>query len=48
MDTRPVTSQPSPGEVRTWALANGHAVGVRGRLSRDVLEAYADAHRVSA
>lgn len=48
MDTYPVTSQPSPGEVRTWALANGHAVGVRGRLSRDVLEAYADAHRVSA
>jgi len=41
-------SQPSPGEVRTWALANGYAVGVRGRLSRDVLEAYADAQRASA
>lgn len=47
MDMGPLVSQPSPGEVRTWALANGHAVGVRGRLSRDVIEAYAEAHSVA-
>jgi DNA polymerase-3 subunit epsilon len=48
MDTGPEASQPSPGEVRTWALANGHPVGVRGRLPRDVIEAYAEAHSVVA
>jgi DNA polymerase-3 subunit epsilon len=47
-DTGPEASQPSPGEVRTWALANGHPVGVRGRLPRDVIEAYAEAHSVLA
>ena len=36
--------QPSPGEVRTWALANGYTVGVRGRLPSGVREAYAIAH----
>lgn len=34
----------SPGIVRTWALANGYAVGVRGRISAEIWEAYASAH----
>ncbi|NUR14906.1 exonuclease domain-containing protein [Terrabacter sp. C0L_2] len=34
---------PSPAEVRTWARANGLEVGVRGRLPREVLQAYTSA-----
>lgn len=30
----------SPGEIRAWGLANGHAVGVRGRLSSELVQAY--------
>ncbi|MBP1078990.1 DNA polymerase-3 subunit epsilon [Microbacterium terrae] len=37
-------SDASPGAVRTWALANGYAVGVRGRISAEIWEAYAAAH----
>jgi DNA polymerase-3 subunit epsilon len=41
---RITSGEPSPGEVRTWALANGYTVGVRGRLPSEVREAYALAH----
>lgn len=33
----------SPSQVRTWAIANGFEVGVRGRLPIEVLQAYAAA-----
>lgn len=31
-------------EIREWANANGHATGLRGRLSASVLDAYKKAH----
>jgi DNA polymerase III subunit epsilon len=31
---------PNPADVRTWARANGFEVGVRGRLPKEVLDAY--------
>jgi DNA polymerase-3 subunit epsilon len=34
----------SPSAIRAWAMANGHAVGVRGRLPREIVDAYAAAH----
>lgn len=33
----------SPGVVRSWAIANGYAVGVRGRISSDIWDAFAAA-----
>jgi hypothetical protein len=33
-------SGPSTGELRAWALANGHAVADRGRVSQTVRDAY--------
>lgn len=30
----------SPGEIRAWGIANGYAVGVRGRLSAELRAAY--------
>jgi hypothetical protein len=35
---------PNSSDVRQWARQNGLEVGERGRLSPDVLEAYAKAH----
>ncbi|WP_082561594.1 exonuclease domain-containing protein [Microbacterium sp. Root61] len=32
-----------PNEIRAWAIVNGHPVGVRGRISSDILEAYESA-----
>lgn len=34
----------SPADVRAWALANGHKVGVRGRLPQDVFAAFLLSH----
>ncbi|WP_257021328.1 exonuclease domain-containing protein [Microbacterium sp. AK009] len=34
----------SPTEIRAWGAANGHAVGVRGRLSAELVRAYELAH----
>jgi len=34
----------SPAAVRTWARANGHEVGERGRLPAELTEAYRRAH----
>lgn len=38
------SSSVSPPAVRAWAAAAGLEVGVRGRLPRHVLDAYAAAH----
>lgn len=35
---------PNPADVRAWARANGYEVGVRGRLHRDLIDAYLAAH----
>lgn len=37
-------TDPTPGEIRTWALAAGYVVGDRGRLPREVTDAYRRAH----
>ncbi len=34
----------STSDIRAWALANGHDVSSRGRVSADVREAYERAH----
>jgi hypothetical protein len=34
----------STSDIRAWALANGHDVSSRGRVSADVREAYEKAH----
>ena len=34
------TETSSTSEIRAWALANGHAVSSRGRVSAEVREAY--------
>ena len=34
----------STSEIRAWALANGHEVSSRGRVSSEVREAYERAH----
>lgn len=34
------TTDASPGEIRAWGIANGYAVGVRGRLSAELVQAY--------
>ncbi|PJI54141.1 hypothetical protein CTI14_19170 [Methylobacterium radiotolerans] len=33
----------SPAEIRAWGIANGYAVGVRGRLSAELKAAYEEA-----
>jgi DNA polymerase-3 subunit epsilon len=38
------STRPSPAEVRAWARTNGYDVGVRGRLNKDLIEAYLAAH----
>lgn len=38
----------APAEVRTWALANGYAVGSRGRLPAEVWAAHAAAHPIDS
>jgi DNA polymerase III subunit epsilon len=35
-------------EIRAWALANGHEVGVRGRLPKAVVDAFIAHHQVAA
>ncbi|MEY9988501.1 hypothetical protein ABIE67_000533 [Streptomyces sp. V4I8] len=37
-------SGPSAEEVRAWARANGHEVNVRGRVPREIREAFEAAH----
>lgn len=41
------SGRPAPSVVRAWALDVGLPVGVRGRLSAEVWDAYAEAHNAS-
>lgn len=38
----------TPTVVRSWAIANGYVVGVRGRISRDIWDAFSAAHPAGA
>ena len=40
----PPATAPSPAEVRLWARSQGYAVSDRGRIPRDVLDAFARRH----
>ena len=45
--SRPRSASNARGDVaviRAWAAANGHTVGVRGRIPDEVMEAYTAAH----
>lgn len=42
------THASSPSEIRAWGAANGHEVGVRGRLSAELTAAYEEAMRANA
>jgi hypothetical protein len=42
---RQVQAGPSPRDVRAWAKDHGYDVPERGRVPRDVREAYDQAHR---
>ncbi|ADG90107.1 Lsr2 family protein [Thermobispora bispora] len=37
-------SREKSAEIRAWAKAHGHRVSDRGRISREILEAYEAAH----
>ncbi|WP_181430143.1 histone-like nucleoid-structuring protein Lsr2 [Curtobacterium sp. MCPF17_018] len=41
----PSTASVSPSSIRAWAVANGYEVGVRGRLPKQVLDAYEESIR---
>ncbi|MGD6978832.1 MULTISPECIES: histone-like nucleoid-structuring protein Lsr2 [Citricoccus] len=43
-EARPPRPRQDAARIRAWALHNGFAVAPRGRLHRDVLEAYSRAH----
>ncbi|MGW5521728.1 Lsr2 family DNA-binding protein [Gordonia sp. NPDC003950] len=42
--TRRQSTTPDPAQVREWATANGYSVSARGRLPRNVVDAYDAAH----
>ncbi|MGC5171610.1 Lsr2 family DNA-binding protein [Microbacterium sp. DT81.1] len=35
-----VQTTASPGEIRAWGIDNGYTVGVRGPLSKELVQAY--------
>lgn len=39
-NSEPSGSASSPSEVRAWGIANGYAVGARGRLHSELVQAY--------
>lgn len=41
----PVAPKGKANDVRKWAIKNGYEVGARGRFSRNVIEAYNEAHK---
>lgn len=43
--THEFTNEPSPTAVRAWALQNGFQVGVRGRVAKEVIQAFKAANR---
>jgi len=40
-------AEPTPAQVRVWARREGHVVSDRGRVARDLVDAYRAAHDVS-
>ena len=44
----PDLAGPNPMHVRSWARANGLEVGVRGRLPKDVVQAFVDAQAAAS
>ena len=40
----PAAAPPSPAQVRAWAREQGYAVSDRGRVSREILDAFARRH----
>ncbi|RYF54952.1 MAG: hypothetical protein EOO27_22360, partial [Comamonadaceae bacterium] len=44
----PPATTASPGDIRAWGLVNGWEVGVRGRLSTELIEAYHLTHGSNA
>ncbi|GAA4912883.1 Lsr2 family protein [Nesterenkonia massiliensis] len=41
----PPSPQNEAKQIREWAIANGHQVAKRGRLHRDIVEAYRNAKK---
>lgn len=41
----PPSPQNEAKQIREWAMANGHTVAKRGRLHRDIVEAYRNAKK---
>jgi len=37
--------EPTPEEMRAWAAANGYHIGIRGRIKREIRNAFLEAHR---
>src|SRR5699024_2306423 len=46
--TSPTTDGPSVSAIRQWARDQGYSVGERGRVPSEIVDAYLDAHPVSA
>ena len=42
--TRPADSPSDAGKIRAWARENGYEVSERGRVAKDIREAYNAAH----
>ena len=45
-NARKTGSKAKPSDIRQWAIENGYEVSSRGRLHRDVVKAYDEAHAV--
>ncbi|MBE1514910.1 histone-like nucleoid-structuring protein Lsr2 [Nesterenkonia halotolerans] len=43
--TAPPSPQNEARQIREWAVKNGHKVSARGRLHRDIVEAYRNAKK---
>lgn len=43
--TAPPSPQNEARQIREWAVKNGHQVSSRGRLDRDIVEAYRSAEK---
>lgn len=40
-------SNPSPRDIRVWAKTNGYNIGARGRISKEIRDAYLKSQLVS-
>lgn len=45
LNLAPPSPQNEARQIREWAVKNGHQVSSRGRLHRDVVEAYRNAKK---